>query len=183
MALKSRVTRIFRRIRSVFFYGVNWSRLIIKQSSVVYVAVLLLTLMFLSGIILGSSLNLAVSYVQGARTIPNAGAVKSIGVGVYWDPTLTTKVDSIDWGTLVPGSTKNVTIYVDNEGTASVALSLNTSNWYPSTVFNYMTLTWDYREQVISALSTLRVTLILSVSADIRDVTAFNFDITITGSG
>ena len=58
-----------------------------------------------------------------SRTISNAGSVKAIGVGVYWDQACTSTVSSIDWGIMEPSGNVNKTVYIRNEGNA-LALSL-----------------------------------------------------------
>ena len=123
------------------------------------------------------------SAVQTSRTVPNAGAVKAIGVGVYWNNECTNPLSSIDWGVLEPGSSKNVTCYIRSEGNSVSTLSMNASNWNPSNASSYMTLSWDYGGQSINPDDVVQVTFTLSVDASIEGITSFSFDITIVGSG
>ena len=123
------------------------------------------------------------SAVQTSRKVSNAGAVMTIGVGVYWDNGCTNPLSSIDWGMLEPGSSKNVTCYIRNEGNSPSTLSMYTSNWNPSGASDYITLTWDYGGQSINPDEAIQVTLTLSVSPSIGGITSFSFDITIVGSG
>ena len=120
---------------------------------------------------------------QTSRTLSNAGAIKAIGVGVYWDGTCTEVVSSIDWGTLEPGSNKNFTCYIRNEGNSPSTLSMYTSNWSPQNASNYINLSWDYDGQFLNPDEVAQVTFTLSVSASIDGITNFRFDITIVGSG
>lgn len=122
------------------------------------------------------------STVQKNRTISNAGTVKAIGVGVYWDNELTNPLSSINWGVLEPGSSENVTCYVRNEGNSVSTLSMYTSNWNPSNASDYITLSWDYSGQSINPNEAIQVTFTLSVDASIDGITSFSFDITIVGS-
>jgi hypothetical protein len=116
------------------------------------------------------------------RTISNVGSVKAIGVGVYWDQNCTSAVSAIDWGILEPGSTKNVTLYIKNEGNTAISLSMTTSNWNPSNAFDYISLNWNYNGRVIKMSQVLQIMLTLSVSASIKGITSFSFDIIIIGS-
>lgn len=118
-----------------------------------------------------------------SRTISNMGSVKAIGVGVYWDQNCTNAVSAIDWGILEPGSTKNVTVYIRNEGNSIVSLNMTTSNWNPSNATEYITLNWDYNGQQLNPESVAKVTLILTVSANVTGITNFSFDIIIAGIG
>ena len=117
------------------------------------------------------------------RTISNAGSVKTIGVGVYWDQALTNPVASINWGTLEPGLNVNRTVYIRNEGNTAATLNMTTSNWNPSNASSYMTLSWDYAGQTLSVNEVRQVKLTLFVSASITGITDFSFDITIAANG
>jgi hypothetical protein len=138
-------------------------------------------------IIYTSALALAgpvVSEIQAnSQPISNAGAVKAIGVGVYWNPDGTNPVNSIDWGILEPGSSTNRTCYIQNEGNSASTLSMNAANWNPSNASDYISLSWDYGGQLVNPDELIQVTFTLSISDTIEGITSFSFDITIMGSG
>ena len=113
----------------------------------------------------------------------NVGNVKAINVGIYWDGGCTNEVSLIDWGIIEPGTTENVTVYILNAGNSNVMLSMNTTNWSPSSASNYITLSWDYEGQSIGPSQVLQTTLTLSMSPSIQGITSFSFDIVVTGSG
>jgi len=117
-----------------------------------------------------------------SRRVPNAGKVKTFGVGVYRDNECTSILSSIDWGVLDPGSSKSVTCYIRNEGTSISTLSMYTSNWNPPNASDYMTLSWDYGGQSINADEAAQVTFTLSVDSSIDGITSFSFDITIAAN-
>jgi len=117
------------------------------------------------------------------RTIANAGSVKTIGVGVYWDQALTNPVSSINWGNIEPGSNVNKTVYIRNEGNAPATLSMTTSNWVPASASSYMTLSWNYGGQTLAVNEVRQVILTLAVSSSVTGVTSFSFDITIAANG
>lgn len=124
----------------------------------------------------------ALGALVATRTISNAGNLKAIGVGVYWDSSCTSAVSSIDWGALEPGVTKNFTIYVRNEGNVQVKLSMTTSNWNPAPASSYIELTWNRVNHVLTAGSNVLAVLTLSVLSSISGITSFNFDIIIAGT-
>jgi hypothetical protein len=115
--------------------------------------------------------------------LSSVGTVKAVGVGVYWDSGCSQAVSSIDWGLADPGSVKNVTVYVKNEGNAPTTLSLQTINWNPAEAADYISLSWDYGGQAIGDNQVVAVTLSLSISSNIQGITTFSFDIVIVGSG
>lgn len=124
----------------------------------------------------------ALSSSQASKTLSNTGTIRTIGVGAYWDNECTDPASSIDWGSLSPGASKDVTVYIRNEGSSAATLSKYTSNWNPSNAWGYITLSWDYGGQQISANEVIEVTLTLSISSSIEGITSFSFDITITAS-
>jgi hypothetical protein len=124
----------------------------------------------------------ALSSTQASKTFSNTGTVRTIGVGVYWDIGCTNPVSSINWGSLEPGASKNVTLYVRNEGSTASTLFINTSNWNPSNAWEYITLSWDYAGQQISPDEVIQVKLTLSISSSIKGITNFSFDITVTAA-
>jgi hypothetical protein len=109
------------------------------------------------------------------------GTVSSIAI--YQDSACTVKVSSVNWGTVEPGSSKSVTVYVKNIENEAMTLSLKAENWSPSNASNYMSLSWDYNGQPINRNTTIKVTLTLNVYANITGITNFNFDVVITGVG
>jgi len=129
-----------------------------------------------------SMLTQVMSSMQTNTKISNQGALKAVGVGVYWDSGLTNKVSSIDWGILEAGSNVNKTVYIRNEGNAAATLSLTTSNWSPTNASNYLTLTWNYGDQTLTVNEAVQVKFTLSASSSVTGITNFSFDITIIAS-
>jgi hypothetical protein len=122
------------------------------------------------------------SVVQPSRTVSNAGTVNTFGVGVYQESECINALDSIDWGTLEPGSSKNVACYIRNELSSVSTLSMSTSSWEPPNASDYMSLSWDYGGQSIDVDDVVQVTFTLSVDASIEGITNFSFDITIAAN-
>jgi len=114
------------------------------------------------------------------RVLPT-GTVNSISM--YWDSNCTNKVSSVDWGMVEPGSSKNITVYVKNTENVAMTLSLSAENWSPSNASKYMNLSWDYNGQPINPNTAIRVTLTLTVFANVTGITDFSFNITIIGKG
>ena len=106
----------------------------------------------------------------------------TVQIGVYSDSSCTNAISNIAWGTLSPGAIATQTIYVRNEGNASVTLSMSTSAWNPSNASSYMTLTWDKGNYTLTAGSVVSSVLTLNVSSSITGITTFSFNTTITGT-
>jgi len=127
--------------------------------------------------------NITGGLLQRSTTVGSTGAVKGVGVGVFWDSKCTNRVSSINWSLVEPGSLNNATVYIRNEGNAPVTLSLKTENWNPISASNNLTLNWNYAGQNISPNEAVQVKLTLVVSSSIKGITNFSFDIIITGTG
>jgi len=158
-------------------------RLCTKRGRLLKLALAIIAVIFLSGIISGFIIVNVRSIYQTSSTISSVGTFKAIGVGVYWDNSLTNRVTEINWGLLEPGDKKSFTIYISNEGNAPLTLSMSTSNWNPSSAVNYLTLTWSNTGQTINAGVTAQLTLTLTVSENVSGINSFNFDIIAVGSG
>ncbi len=111
--------------------------------------------------------------------INTQGTVKTINVGVYWDSNCSSPVSYIKWGNLEPGSTKNVTLFIRNEGDEVTNLFLTTENWNPLTASNFIALSWDYDSRALNPYDIVQVTLTLRVSPDTGGIGSFSFDIII----
>jgi hypothetical protein len=108
----------------------------------------------------------------------NVSAVETAwNIGVYWDKRCTTQASSINWGTLSPGQTTSVMVYVQNKGYESFVLLENTSNWNPTYSSQYLHFSWSCQNRTIEASKVISVTQTLSVSPHIKGISTFNFNI------
>jgi hypothetical protein len=116
------------------------------------------------------------------QRIVNVAQMVTIDIGVFWDVTCTQKCDKIDWGTLMPGQNKTVTVYVKNTGGGPITGSFNMSDWVPPLAANYISLTWNFGDKPLDAGRVRKTDFTLIVSRDIHDVTTFYFTITVIGT-
>lgn len=112
-----------------------------------------------------------------AIIITGGGNLKVDGVGVYRDANCGVAVTYLDWGMVEPGSTKDISVYVRNEGNHIASLFLATNDWDPENASDYMSLTWNYDGKTLSPLESIELTLTLSVSADARNMESFSFKV------
>jgi|SRR5271157_668172 len=117
-----------------------------------------------------------------SNTFSNSGTINTVGVCVYSDSGCTNVLSSVGWGTVNAGSTATYPIYVKNNGTVSVTLTMTTDTWNPGTASNYMGLSWNQQNTVLTAGSSVEAVLSLNVYSNITGITSFTFDITITGT-
>jgi len=102
-------------------------------------------------------------------------------VEVFWDRSCTQGVSSIDWGTLAPGMTKTVSVYVQSKSNETCILILTPTGWNPPAAANYLELNQDYENKKIQPSEVVKVTLSLAVSASVAGVTNFSFNIIVEG--
>ena len=116
------------------------------------------------------------------QTIPSSGTITTVNVGVYSDSDCTQNCTSINWGILYPGNSTSKIVYVKNNGTVPVTLSMTTDSWTPETASSLITPTWDQQNTVLDAGQSIPANLTLSVASSTGDLTGFSFDIIITGA-
>jgi len=140
------------------------------------------THIFVVAVIVVSMLSFTGVWALFSRTfrISNYATIKTVGVEVYWDSSLTQLVTSIDWGKLEPNENKTVRIYIKSIANVPSTLALSTENWIPSNASLFMRLSWNYNDIVLNPGDVLPVDLTLSVSPSITGITNFSFDIIIT---
>ena len=127
---------------------------------------------------------------QTTRTFSSSGTIQiqtppESGISVYSDSGCTSPLTSLTWGTLQPGGSQDVICYIKNEGDTALTLSLQTSNWQPTSPVaaqDYLSLGWNYDNQPLSPDQVVPITLTLSVASNIHDITTFGFDVTIVSS-
>lgn len=144
---------------------------------------LAISLAFVLGALLVGVFETTLSLVQTNTTVSSVGAVKGIGVGVYWEYACTNRVSQINWGVLEPGSNRTIIVYIRNEGNAATTLSETTLNWNPTAASSYLTLRWNYAGQTINVNQVLQVRMMLLLSSTVSGITSFSFDIVITSTG
>lgn len=124
----------------------------------------------------------ALGVLVATNTFSNSGTINVVGVCVYSDSNCTTLLPSVGWGTVSAGSQATSTIYVKNNGTVPVTLTMATGSWNPGSASSYIGLTWNKQNTVLAAGSSVPAVLTLSVYSNITGITSFTFDITITGT-
>lgn len=133
-----------------------------------------------------ASLTLAVlsfGAISRSTVIGSRGTVNlPVGVGFYWDSDCTNPVSFVDWGSVDPGSTVDVTIFARNEGKQAISLNITAENWNPTETTNYMIFSSNYMGQTINLQETLQLTLSLTTSLNIERITSFSFDIAVTNN-
>jgi hypothetical protein len=101
-------------------------------------------------------------------SVPSASAVEAEGsIGVYWDANCSQRVYSIDWGTLTLGETKEVIVYVRNEGNQTLILALTTLNWQPENAFVWVHFSWTCQTTEVGTGQIVKVTQNLNAAPNI----------------
>jgi hypothetical protein len=121
--------------------------------------------------------------LQYSTSISNSGNIKTINVSAYQDSSCTVPLSSWTWGTMEPGSSAIKTMYIKNEGTAPLNLTMTTNTWSPTNASSYITVTWNRGNTVLNAGSSVPANVTLSVSQSIAGIPSFSFTMVITGTG
>ena len=134
-------------------------------------------------IVLFVTLGTITGLFDASKTVSYADSVKGLGVGIYWDQDCTNGTLSHDWGSIEPGSSQTVTLYIRNEGNSAVSLWMTTSNWTPSVASSYLTLSWTYSGRILRAYEVIPIELKMNVSPTVSGITDFGVDIVVTVTG
>jgi len=135
---------------------------------------------------------------NGVFRLPSVGYIHTVGLKAYWDPTLQNETTQIDWGTVYPGSSNNVSFYLQSASNVPTTLQMTVANWTfrdandtiilgPAGITPYMNLTWNLENNTLATHQTITATLTLSIdsSQDFlnflinNNITQFSMDITI----
>lgn len=125
---------------------------------------------------------LTTGLLMSYQTIPSGGTVTTVNIGVYLDSSCTQNATSINWGFLRPGDNTTKKVYIKNNGTIPVTLTMTTESWQPTNANTLMTLTWNLENAVLNATQSTEAVLTLYVSPDTGNLGDFNFNIIITGT-
>lgn len=128
-------------------------------------------------VLIGSCVTWAI--LQYSVTVNNHGSVQAIGCQIL--DASGNQITSIDWGTIDVGTNANHNIYVKNNGTIPITLTMITLNWNPSNASTFLTLSWNYTGQTIDPDQTLPLTLNLAVAPETSGFIDFSFDILFVG--
>ena len=125
---------------------------------------------------------LTTGLLMSSQTLQSSGTVTAVNIGVYSDSGCTQNLTSINWGSIYPSNSTTRIIYVKNNGSLPVTLTMTTGNWVPSNANTYISLSWNQEGTVLSAGQSTTATLTLSASASAGNITSFSFNIIITGT-
>lgn len=140
-------------------------------------------LAFLVMVCILSGLSIIVGSQWSSIVISSHGNLKVDGVGAYQDANCGIAMKYLDWGTVEPGSVKNITLHVRNEGNHVATLFLATNGWMPVNASTYMSLSWNYNGESLRPMESIGVTLTLSVAPDAKNIVDFSFNVIIGTNG
>ena len=123
-----------------------------------------------------------IAALSANQTIPLAGTVTAVNLGVYSDSACTQPLTSLSSVSVSPGGTSTQTIYIKNIGNVPETLTMTTSNWNPTNANTYLTLTWNRQNTILNADDTTQATLTLTASSNTGSLTSFGCDVTFTGT-
>lgn len=127
--------------------------------------------------------NFIVTPVESQLQSPQPSSSAQFGFGVYSDQGCNSRISRCDWGTLTPGMSKNMVVYVRNEGQIPIILQKQMLNVNPTNLESYLSTEWDYNGQMLNAGQVLRVLLVLRVTSQVLTINNFSYDFVITASG
>jgi hypothetical protein len=147
-------------------------------------------LIVILAVIITSLVNLALfSYLSNNPLFPGTqyssrGNVNVTGIQV---PNGELPGNSIDWGTMYVGSSKNVSFHLQSTSNVPIKLDFNTTDWTPWGIDKYLKLSWNYTQQAIDSKQEIFLTFTLNsaLSEDFENylitnnIDSFSFNVNI----
>ena len=123
-------------------------------------------------------------------SLPSIGTIKTVGVEVYWDSDLENRTETINWETIQVGTSKNFTVYIRSLSNVETTLVLDTTDWSPANLSQYVSFIWDYDGRILQPGEVIQVkfTFLSSYSRTFlfflidNNVKNFSFDIHVVAS-
>lgn len=118
--------------------------------------------------------------------IPSIGTIHTLNVEAYRGDIMYENGDSyVDWGTMFPGGSMNRSFYLRSISNVDGMLHLNTTNWNPPGISQYLNLSWNREGVLLHPREETNVTLTLTISSSqlfvdyvlANNVTEFSLDI------
>jgi hypothetical protein len=122
--------------------------------------------------------------IQVTENVSSSGSITvAANLALYSDSACQNALTAINFPSTLPGNSAPVTVYIKNTSSGlSLALSMLTSNWAPSSANGPISVTWNKEGTRLYPGQSIPATLTLTVSSTIVDVSSFNVQITITGT-
>lgn len=112
--------------------------------------------------------------------ITTSGVVASVGLEVYKDQSLTTRLNSVDWGIVYPGSNRSVPCWIKYTGNVNASLAFTAENWDPPEA-SVISFSSDFIPgTMIRPGEVVKVILTIRIPQSVQGITSFRFDIIVT---
>jgi hypothetical protein len=151
--------------------------------------ILLLTITIIVTLVVSSLMSMWLSR-NSNLSLPSIGTIKTVGVEVYWDSDLENRTEEINWGNIQVGSSKNFTVYIRSISNVETTLLLDTTDWSPANLSEYVSFLWDYDGRILNPgeIVQVKLTFLSSYSRTFlfflieNNVKKFSFDIHVVAS-
>jgi len=126
---------------------------------------------------------LAYSYYSTVH-IEHKGRIICVNVIAYRDENCTEIATELDWGGIWRGENKSVLLWIKNTGNWPGDLTLNTTNWNPEGIEQYIDVTYELDKTRLEPGETTPLLITLAVHEDTPlNHTSFAFDTVIILTG
>jgi hypothetical protein len=116
------------------------------------------------------------------ETLPSSGNIAALDLSVYADSNCSQVLESINWGTIMPGDNVTKEIKIKNTGNTPIILNMTTTDWKPKKVDQQIAITWDKEGKVLNPHEMVRATLRLTVAENATTINDFTVTIEIKPS-
>ena len=118
-----------------------------------YKTVILLVLVAVVSVAASALIALSLSDSGSEIYIPSVATIKTIGVETYWDQNGASKAETLSWDEIklekvewdqITMEPVDTTVYVKSVSNFRVTMDIFLSDWSPTEISDYLTVSWDY---------------------------------------
>ncbi len=116
------------------------------------------------------------------ESLLSSGNIAAQDLTIYADSNCSQVLESLNWGTIMPGDNVTKEIKIKNTGDTPVVLNMTTTGWKPKNVDRQITVSWDKEGKVLNPHQMVKATLRLTVAENATAVSNFTVSIEIKTS-
>ncbi len=116
------------------------------------------------------------------ESLPSSGNIAAQDLTIYADSNCSQVLESLNWGTIMPGDNVTKEIKIKNTGDTPVILNMTTTDWKPKNLDRQVTISWDKEGKVLNPHQMVKATLRLTVAENATAVNNFTVSIEIKSS-
>lgn len=135
-----------------------------------YKTLFLVAIVAVTSVAATTLVSIMLSHSDDEIYLPSLGTIKTIEVETYWDPDGENRRENLTWnelwiqklGSEAETAQVNTTVYVKSVSNFRVTLNMSLTDWNPTEISDYLTISWDYNGTILNPSEIIPVNMTLS---------------------